>query len=392
MVARLGVSVAQIPLHNRTFSPHDFSNGIKNGKLRLETSLYFGSPCRSGHMTYFETEIRCLPVISSTVRVGVPFVPDLGLRALAAGVFKYVICTGASYEPRGPGMCGRNPEWFTLCVRVSYLLMVPSAHSLPVSMLDCAGCGRNFTIPGYTHHIYATSNPSCLTAHQDELKAMEAAFQMADASEVEVQPFPISSGPLDEDMDYVGHARQSDEDTREVDDSDGGASSGDESEGTTDDDDDNGDSDVNSDEESDEGQEDSDDNDDVAIPDHLFQLQPPPDDEEIADVEAQVPVPYGVDHEEVDVDSDSEPVHTGAGDRCELQVQEAQSDNTHKLEIEKYPSISAGAPLAATGSESLTTNFGTRAGNVYAPFISRIDWVIARWTKTHSIPFNATYE
>ncbi|KAF8326774.1 hypothetical protein F5887DRAFT_899535 [Amanita rubescens] len=143
--------------------------------------------------------------------------------------------------------------------------------------------------------------------------------------------------------------------------------------------DDGGDDDaeIGGDEESEGRRDDHDDDDDVDIPDLLYPLDPLPDDENRQPAEIPAHVPPGVGEVASSSEEDGTP-----------------SNDVEKWEIEPYPLASAGAPLATTNTdlEDYQGHVGTCDGNVYAPFNSRLDWVMARWAKTHGISFNALNE
>jgi hypothetical protein len=62
------------------------------------------------------------------------------------------------------------------------------------------------------------------------------------------------------------------------------------------------------------------------------------------------------------------------------------------FEIEPFPSVTAGTPIP--GSDCGPTRFEAYqqtigSNNDYAPFISRLDWEIAQWAKTHKLSSSA---
>ncbi len=54
-------------------------------------------------------------------------------------------------------------------------------------MVECTGCRKDFSISGYTQHVYRTSDASCITAYVEEMDKQAAALQ--DAGGEEVKPF-----------------------------------------------------------------------------------------------------------------------------------------------------------------------------------------------------------
>jgi hypothetical protein len=207
--------------------------------------------------------------------------------------------------------------------------------------MECAGCGREFSIQGYTQHIYTTRNPPCLSAFKEDLKIAQTTLQEEGSDDEDDQLDCNLERPQAEegdDEERIHHEQQINDD--EFDSNDEGSEEGD-------------------------GPGDAD---DVDIANPLFQLHPLQVDETQQPTDEQAPV----------------------GD--DLQATPDQGTTmSHPFEdqewlMEEFPLTSAGAPSAEIDPSS-TDRQSTE--NLYRPFTSKMDWEIAEWTKTYGIPSRA---
>ena len=170
---------------------------------------------------------------------------------------------------------------------------------MPIPMIECTGCGRNFTLPGYARHVHTTTHLPCITVYEEEVNRVEASLQ---------EPRENEDNEAFDEWD-VGN---SDESNAELD------------------------------------------SDDIDVTGEPQALPYQPDEEIPTEPEVQAPPELSVDEDWV---------------------------------IEQFALHSAGAPLTATDNAGNRSNMG--AGGTYAPFVSRIDWELARWAKSETISSNA---
>jgi hypothetical protein len=69
-----------------------------------------------------------------------------------------------------------------------------------------------------------------------------------------------------------------------------------------------------------------------------------------------------------------------------------ESDIAEKVLIHHFPLTTAGATIATTSSDFTSYQESVGDRNIYAPFASKIDWEIARWTKLHGPSSSAMTE
>jgi hypothetical protein len=46
-------------------------------------------------------------------------------------------------------------------------------------MVECVGCGEDFSVKGYTYHIHMTSHQPCISAYEEEVRKVVASLQDA---------------------------------------------------------------------------------------------------------------------------------------------------------------------------------------------------------------------
>lgn len=60
----------------------------------------------------------------------------------------------------------------------------PHLITPPTDMVVCSGCRQSFSVIGYTQHVYSTSRPDCIEAHERNLQLVyskERSPQQADS-------------------------------------------------------------------------------------------------------------------------------------------------------------------------------------------------------------------
>ncbi len=85
----------------------------------------------------------------------------------------------------------------------------------------------------------------------------------------------------------------------------------------------------------------------------------------------------------MDIDSDSEEGQDKTQKQMSLGVgRDAVEDSLRqKIYVEQFPRRTAGAPIPKAGSEGVDVPHGLYQSNPYCPFVSEIDWKVAKWAK-----------
>lgn len=220
----------------------------------------------------------------------------------------------------------------------------PHLITPPTDMVVCSGCRQSFSIIGYTQHVYLTSCPDCIEAHEWNLQLVyskERSPQQADSfvgyddGYDEYDDGEYSNGEYDD--------REHEETTYEH---------------NTGDDDNNYSEDEHNDNEHGDDEHSNSGTMEIDLPDE--------------------PTPH----------PQNEPTTTTSGD--------PQNNMNINLEITEFPLKSAGALIIdgthqQTHYEAYHTRMGV-ADNTYAPFCSRMDWEIACWAKIHGPSSKAVSE
>ncbi len=83
------------------------------------------------------------------------------------------------------------------------------------------------------------------------------------------------------------------------------------------------------------------------------------------------------------MDTDSEEGQDNMQERTSLGVgRDAVEDSLRqKIYVEQFPRRTAGAPIPNAGSEGADVPHGLYQSNPYCPFVSEIDWKVAKWAK-----------
>lgn len=108
------------------------------------------------------------------------------------------------------------------------------------------------------------------------------------------------------------------------------------------------------------------------------------------------------DNNEWDEESESEagmeqvPTEAGSDDEDsdEDHIIELPSQTQEKYEVKHFPGAGAGAPMnssttAQPGFNLYQQQLHGGSDNKFAPFASKLDWDVARWSKTHPISLSA---
>ena len=225
--------------------------------------------------------------------------------------------------------CARNR------VHVPLATAATITQAAVIPMVECVGCGQDFSVKGYTHHITKTSHQPCISSFEVEVRRIEASLQ--DASDgAHRQPNEDMVG-CNNTLPFDDEALDWEDDDSEVEESDTEP-----------------------------------DEDGVDIIGELQELPNQPD------------IP------------EQERCMTPVGDARNLQDQPTVPD-TYPIDdgdwtFEIYPLDSAGTPLATTDSFAKDDEESRRnvsADDIYGPFESRMDWELARWAKYETISSNA---
>lgn len=74
-------------------------------------------------------------------------------------------------------------------------------------MVECVGCGQDFSVKGYTYHIYTMSHRPCISAYEDEVRrAVESLQDALDGTHQQLNvgcdnPLPFNNEALNWDDD-----------------------------------------------------------------------------------------------------------------------------------------------------------------------------------------------
>ena len=200
-------------------------------------------------------------------------------------------------------------------------------------MVECAGCGQQFSVKGYAHHVYTTSHFPCLTVYNEEVMQIVASLYDVAMSNMVDDGGPDDALPPDaEVLDW-----NEDCETEESD------------------------SELN--------------NDDVDITDKMQELPCLPDEDGPATSDDRRRNPQDQPRA-----PEPDPVTGGDWDIEEYPITTAAA-----------PLTTAAVGPAATYDEDgrLGRIPSTESGELYAPFQSRLDWELARWAKCETVSSSA---
>lgn len=201
-------------------------------------------------------------------------------------------------------------------------------------MITCPGCTKNFEHTGYSHHLGKTTNPSCAALLQHSSLFPQSEDEDSDGLDDEadnVDPHHLTEFT----GDYFGHYNDQDLEW-------------------------------------------PDDNDEVAEP-------PLDSDGEEEDHDAEVENGWERPADPVlrDIDMDEFEESDVLSQSHAAERQEAEKVLGRQPTIEKFPRRHAGAPILHSGTTAFESynNALQGADNVWAPFVSRIDYEVAKWAK-----------
>ena len=97
----------------------------------------------------------------------------------------------------------------------------------------------------------------------------------------------------------------------------------------------------------------------------------------------------------VEVTHESQQPAATDGQTAQSSTQSGERERDQEYEIEAFPLDTAGMPMqtnTATATDYGIYKQNVASNNVYAPFASRLDWEIARWTKAQGTTLAAVSE
>ncbi|TFK45447.1 hypothetical protein OE88DRAFT_1214209 [Heliocybe sulcata] len=225
-------------------------------------------------------------------------------------------------------------------------LSVKSVCGHPSAMVDCEGCGRSFTYPGYTQHLRKTRNPPCRAiyeAHESYMPGQKDTTTRTDTGQ------QVASTDLDSDPPaFAGDFFGSDYHPDDFENHAGDDVQWDMEAISTGDSDSSG---LSDDEEAES---------------HSWEPDPP-----AAPASSEPDV-------EMTAEEDVSGIH--------MTREQAAETLRKSAAVEHFPSNAAGKPLrhqdAALSEYHLyASQLRTPSADIWSPFSSRLDWEVARWAK-----------